>query len=425
MMKKKMEWFSCCKDIFRLLACLGLIVIPLSFFSCAASPEVQKPAAGRPADGKPVVSQTKENKLGPLQIFYVDTVTMTFKEGEIQVIRYPDNALAGLEIPFDADNTYKQLWDDEALEAIADAVSRFGVAERSSAFGTADTRSFTTYGAIEGATEWLSQANRDPLSVEVNIDMGYVVKDRKTYFLITQRDTPVAEDNPGLRTARITFCMTMDQIRVMMGMLGIRLYEKPLMVFLGDGVTAGTNATVMGEDDPASAYPAILQGMVTLNILNAGVGWSPSSNALERVEGILKYDPDIVVINVGLIDFSEKIDPSETAKNLQAIIDALKVSDRKIFLTRFYDEFILRNFMDYWEMPDREQTNLINVYDGMFRTLSRVNNVDLITGIWDGLQPNDTISDDGLHPTKEGHKIMAGNFYNSLKAYLGAQNFLK
>ena len=419
---KKMEWFFCCKSVFRFLAYLGLIFVTLGFFSCAGSPE--STSSRRGTDVTTTVTPIEENKLGPLQIFYVDTITMVFKEAVAQLFTYPGEELAGLEISIDNNNTYRQLWDDDALKLIADAVSRFGVAEIDSRYGTEDTRSFTYYGTIEGNTEWLNQ-NRDPLTVDVRIDLGYVVKDRKTYFLITQRDTQVAEDNPQ-RTARITFCMGMDQVRQMMRLLNIRLYEKPLMVFLGDGVTAGTSATITGEDDPASAFPAVLQDMMTINILNAGVAWAQSYQVLDQAEDILKYDPDIVVINVGLSDFVARIDPSETSRNLQAIIDAFRSNNRKIFLVRFYDDFILSTLLNSWEITDMERTSLTNTYNGMFRNLSMINNnVELITGIWDGLQYGDTISEDYLHPTKEGYKIMAGNFYNSLKEYLGQQNYLK
>jgi len=421
---KKMEYSIHCKDVFRLLACLGLIIAGLGFFSCAASPDSETtPIFRRAAPAAPVTPQVRENKLGSLKIYYVDAVTMALQEAEVQLFTYPDEELAGFEIPFDSSNTYKQLWDEEGLEELTDAVSRFGVAERSSSFGTADARSFTTYGTVDGSLEWSSQSFSS-LSAEVRIDLGHIVKDGKTYFLITQRDTQIGEDS-GRRTSRITFCITMDQIRKMAGLLGIRLYEKPLLVFLGDGITAGTNATIPGENDPASAYPAVLQDMVTLNILNSGIEWNQVSDALERVEDVLKYDPDIVVINIGFSDFISQVDPSSTARDLQAIVDALRGGDRKLYLTRFYDEFILRNFMDDWEMTDREQINLINVYDAMFRNISRANNIDLISGIWDGLQYEDTISDDYIHPTKEGHKIMAGNFYNALKPYLAERKYLK
>ena len=425
MVMKKMRNLVCHKDKFWLLACFGLTVIIMGFLSCSSSPGVQKTGSGRGSDGGASAAvQTVEDKLGSLQIFYVDSVTMAFKEGSVQVIKYPERELVGLEIPFDTSDTYRQLWDDNTTDQIADAISRFGVAERSSAFGTVDSRSFTFYGTAEANIEWVMEGNANPLTVDTSLDLGYVVKDRKTYFLITQRDTQVTEEDPALRTTRVTFCVAMEEIRKMMGMLGIRLYEKPLMVFLGDGVTAGTNAAGTGEDDPASAYPAILQDMVTCNILNAGAGWTDSADALYRVEDILKYDPDIVVVNVGLMDLDNNVDPTETARNLQAIIDALGPNQRKIFLVRFYDDFVLQYVVGD-SMSEIEQTNLMNVYDGIFRSLVRVNNVELITGIWDGLQHNDTISYDGYHPTKEGHKIMAGNFYNALKVYLGAQNYLK
>ena len=413
---------------FRVLACIGLIFLAVGFFSCATSPDAESTPrraenSENPAvDNTPVI-QSREEPLGTMLINYVDTVTLAFSEGQVQLFQYPDRNIYGMQIPVDAGNTYKQLWDDESMELLIDAVSRFATAERGERFGYADTRSFTAYGTTESTiTEWI-QGSRNT-SAETRIDLGYMVKDRKAYFLITQRDVPVGEAS-ATRTARITYCVSMDQLRLMMEKFSRRLYEKPLLVFLGDSVTAGTSATIQDEEDPASAYPAILQTMLTINILNSGVSWDSTELALERIEDVIKYDPDVVVINLGLTDFIERTAPSETLRNLQSIINALKSNDRKIYLTRFYDEFILRDNMLGWEMSDKEQDDLYNEYEGIFRTLSRLNDVELITGVWDGLQYDDTISTDFMNPTAEGHKIMAGNFFNALRSYMGTHNFLK
>ena len=76
-------------------------------------------------------------------------------------------------------------------------------------------------------------------------------------------------------------------------------------------------------------------------------------------------------------------------------------------------------------MSEREQNAMIAEYDAMFANLSRTNNIELITNIWDGLQYDDTIGDDYIYPTAEGHKLMAGNFFRAIRPFMAANNYLK
>ena len=423
------------KNIGRALVFLMFIFFVVGFSSCGTVSGAKGSTAGAEgtsragvASGSNTGAQANRASQASLKINFVDTVTYSFRPSEIQLFHYSEEKLYILELPSERNRVYRQIWDEDSLSFLYDAILRFSADESGGKLGTADSRSFTAYGTTEGKIEWpVSTSDRNIMSAEPSIDVGYIIKDGAMYLLITQRDVPLTEDPTGrLRSSRIIFCMGMDQARYMLNFFGMELFERPLLVFLGDGVTAGTDAIVPDEDDPASAYPAILQERLKIAIINSGVSWETTADALERIGDILKYDPEIVVINLGYMDFLSEVNPTETNKNLQSIIDALKKEgNRKIYLTRFYDEFILRTYMTDTEKTAREQDNLIANYDGIFRNLSRVNNIELITGIWDGLQYDDTIAEDYIHPTAEGHKIMAGNFFRALLPYLQTNGFLR
>lgn len=396
---------------------LGIFTL-LCFFSCGSSPQATSTARGK----TPTVQSPQNN----VDIFFVDTVTYSFKEGKVNAYRSPEDDTYIVELPLDRDLTYLQKWDNEARDLLGTAISRFSADEKGGKLGTRDTRSFAAYGTAQGLTEWVNTANKATLSAEPRIDLGYLVKDGQGYFLITQRDTPITGDTAGRKSLRVTYCMTDEQVREMAGFIGIKIYDRPLILFFGDNVTSGSNATIQDADDPASAYPAVLQERLRISVVNSGNSWDTTKTALERIDDdILKYEPDIVVINLGLADFFEKIPPSETGKNLQTLITAIKNEERKIFLTRFYDEPILGNTMSYWEMSEKDQNNLLTEYNTMFSNLSKANDAELITDIWDGLQYDDTIGEDYINPTAEGHRIMAGNFLKFLRPYLEANGFLK
>lgn len=413
------------KNVSRTLVSVLFVFLILGFFSCNSSPTAG-PSKEKPGSVEPAVQQNIST-LGTFQINFVDAVTNSLNPSEVRAFQDPGKNSYILELVLGTNVRYRQIWNAEALEFLSHAVSLFMVDIKGTKFTAGDTRAFTAYGSFVGLTEWSDASAGNSLSAEPGIDLGYFVTDGKGYFLVTQRDSPVVGDTTGqLRSSRITFCITEDQVRVMMGIFNCTFIEKPLLVFLGENITSGYNVTVSDSEDPSKAYPAVLEERLSIHVLNSSDSWAPTAQTLERVsEDVAVYDPDIVVIELGYSDFLSRVDPAETSKNLQDIITILKRGERKIYLVRFYDERTLRSTMEYWEMTPREQTNLLATYDTMFRNLSRNNNIELITGIWDGLEYDDTIGDDSLHPTAEGQRIMAGNLYRSLRPYLEANKFLK
>jgi len=198
------------------------------------------------------------------------------------------------------------------------------------------------------------------------------------------------------------------------------------MVFIGDNVTLGTSAITLDFDFPEVSFPAVLQNRMNLTVINSGKRWATSAIYLGLLdEMVFSYDPDAVVINLGLIDFLTKTPPGETGKNLQEIISALNNGKRKIFLARFYDEDILRANMNHMELTLNEQNKLLKEYDDVYRDLSIKNDIVLITGIWEGLEYGINIAGDYINPTAEGHRVMAETFFRFFKPYLEAYNLTK
>ena len=201
---------------------------------------------------------------------------------------------------------------------------------------------------------------------------------------------------------------------------------QPVMVFLGDNVTAGTSAKILDLESPELSFPAVLQEKMNVTVINSGFKWATAAIALGHIENaVFQHEPDMVVINLGLIDFLTKTPPRETGDNLQTLITALDNGTRKIFLVRFYDEYILRANMNHMGLREQEQLNLLSEYNGIFRNLSARNNIELITGIWEGLDYGYNIASDFLNPTAEGHQVMAANIFKFLEPELKTKNLLK
>jgi len=425
MSKLVMVHFLNWKVAIRSWVCVLSVFLMLGVLSCNSSPTASGPKKKSDTSAADA-EQQKQIPFSPLQINFVDTVSYALTPNEARVLNETDKNQYVLEFPVGNGTNYRQIWEEEARTRLADAVSRYVLDEHQNRLGTEGTHSFSAYATIDSKTEWYDDSTKSTLSAEPKVDLGYIVSNGVAYFLITQRDSPVVGDTTGLRSSRITFCVNLNQVRELMNMFNLRFIEKPLLVFLGENVTAGHNVVTQEVDDPSKAYPAILQERLKINVLNISSSWYNVSETLERVpDDVMRYDPDVVVIHLGLCDFNDRIDPAETSRNLQSIINILKEGDRKIYLVRFYDERILRSIMGWWELTELQQRSLLTTYDTMFRNLSRNNNIDLITDIWEGLEYEDTIGEDFTHPTAEGQKIMAGNIFRAMRPYLEANNFLK
>jgi acyl-CoA thioesterase-1 len=177
------------------------------------------------------------------------------------------------------------------------------------------------------------------------------------------------------------------------------------IVCLGDSLTAGTSATVVGKDDKSKSWPAFLQNKVNIPVINAGVSGNTTAQGLARVKrDVLSKNPRIVIILLGGNDYLQKIPLATTTKNLQKIIDMVNDGKRKIYLGREYP---------VWN----EQV------ENMFTTLASSNNIEQIGYSWDGVW--DVSIDGGVHPNAKGYEILAEHFFNTLKPYLEANNLLR
>jgi lysophospholipase L1-like esterase len=309
---------------------------------------------------------------------------------------------------------------------LVNALSQFLADEKQGNPGSANIRSRRAYGTVQGRTEWRNPAYKGFFQSSPKIDLGYLVEGEKTYFLVTQGEAVIAGDASGrVKSLRISYRLNREQVELLAEVFGNSSYDY-LMLFLGDSVTAGTSAVTPEVDDRGKAFPALLAELVKIPVINSGINWNTSAMALERLnEDVLGRNPTIVVINLGFSDFLQRIPPRETMKNLQSIISTLNEGERKIYLTRFYDEDILRGFMQFWEMNEEAQLELLYEYDDIFAQLARNNNIELITGIWEGLAQGETISEDYINPNAEGHKLMAQNYLRVLRPFLEERKLLR
>lgn len=179
------------------------------------------------------------------------------------------------------------------------------------------------------------------------------------------------------------------------------------VVVLGDSLTAGYGL------DPDLAFPALLQTMVDesgldFEIVNAGVSGDTSAGGVRRINWLLRQEIDVLILELGANDGLRGVSLESTRTNLQKIIDETKTKNPEA-------DIIIAGMM----VPPNLGPDYTERFKQIFPSLAENNNCLLIPFLLDGVagQPELNLPD-GIHPTAEGHQIIAENVWKILETVL-------
>jgi acyl-CoA thioesterase-1 len=179
------------------------------------------------------------------------------------------------------------------------------------------------------------------------------------------------------------------------------------IVFYGNSLTAGYGV------DPSEAFPALVQNVIdSLNlgykVVNAGLSGETTAGGRSRIDWILRQPVNVFVLELGGNDGLRGIPITETAKNLQAIIDKVKAKypDAKIILAGM-------------QVPPNMGRKYATEFRDVFQQLAQKNNTTLIPFLLEGVGGiQDLNQSDGIHPNPDGHKIVAENVWKVIQPVL-------
>ncbi len=179
------------------------------------------------------------------------------------------------------------------------------------------------------------------------------------------------------------------------------------ILFFGNSLTAGYGVGMDG------AFPAIIQKTLDsldlgYSVINAGLSGETTSGGLSRLDWVLNQKIDVFVLELGANDGLRGIPLKETKANLQAIIDLVweKNPDTKIVLAGM-------------QIPPNMGQDYTAEFKNIWTDLAKVNDVKLIPFLLDGVGGVPSLNQsDGIHPTLEGHKILAKNVWEVLEGVI-------
>jgi acyl-CoA thioesterase-1 len=176
------------------------------------------------------------------------------------------------------------------------------------------------------------------------------------------------------------------------------------VLFLGDSITAGYGV------DPSQAYPAIIQNKIDakgwpFRVINAGQSGDTSAGGLNRLEWLLKNRIDVLVLELGANDGLRGLPVENTRKNLQAIIDRTR--------ERYPQVKIIIAGM---KLPPNWGEDYSRRFERMFAELAKKNKTALVSFVLEGVGGVRNLNlQDSIHPTAEGHKLVAANVWKVLE----------
>jgi len=176
------------------------------------------------------------------------------------------------------------------------------------------------------------------------------------------------------------------------------------IIFFGNSLTAGYGL------EPSQAFPALIQKKIdSLNLnyktINAGVSGETTSGGNSRIDWILRQPIDVFVLELGANDGLRGIPITETKGNLQSIINKVRNTypDAKIILAGM-------------QIPPNMGQKYTSEFRAIYPELATKNDITLIPFILEGVGGEEKLNqEDGIHPTEEGHRMIAENIWGVIK----------
>lgn len=180
------------------------------------------------------------------------------------------------------------------------------------------------------------------------------------------------------------------------------------ILFFGNSLTAGLGV------DPSDSFAGLIEKRIDslaldYQVINAGISGETTAGGRSRIEWVLEQQKvDVFVLELGGNDALRGTDTEAAFENLQMIIDKVK--------EKYPDVTIVLAGM---EAPPNMGSDYTKAFREIYSRLAKANNLALIPFLLDKVGGVPALNQpDGIHPTEEGHQIVAENIWTVLEAEL-------
>lgn len=180
-----------------------------------------------------------------------------------------------------------------------------------------------------------------------------------------------------------------------------------VILFFGDSITAGYGLSI------EQAFPTLVEQKLNkegkpCKVISAGLSGETSAGGLTRIDWLLRQPIDIFVLELGANDGLRGLPLDQTEKNLQSIIDKVKAKYPKT-------KIVIAGMM----VPPNLGPAYTDQFKDIFPVLAKKNKATLIPFLLLNVAGIEKLNQaDGIHPTAEGHKIVAENVVKIVRLLL-------
>ena len=183
--------------------------------------------------------------------------------------------------------------------------------------------------------------------------------------------------------------------------------ERPAIVFLGTSLTAGFGLP------ESEAFPALIQSHVDTagldyRVVNAGVSGDTSAGGLRRLDWLLRLPVAVLVLELGANDMLRGQPVEALESNLSGILDRTRAAHPDV-------RFVVAGM--------RAAPNLGREYaqsfDAVYPRLAQRYDASLLPFLLEDVAARPNLNQaDGIHPTAEGHELIAERVWRTLEPVL-------
>jgi acyl-CoA thioesterase-1 len=182
---------------------------------------------------------------------------------------------------------------------------------------------------------------------------------------------------------------------------------EPVVLFLGTSLTAGYGLP------ESQAYPALLQERIDAagldyRVVNAGVSGDTSAGGLRRLDWLLRLPVAVLVVELGANDMLRGLGVEQLRRNLDRILE-------RTAATHPDARFVVAGM--------RAAPNLgrdyVEAFDATYPALAEAHDAALVPFLLEDVAARPELNQaDGIHPTAEGHALIAERIWPVLRPLL-------
>lgn len=185
--------------------------------------------------------------------------------------------------------------------------------------------------------------------------------------------------------------------------------NRPVIIAFGDSISEGYGVET-GKSFPDQLQMRLDKEGFHYHVVNMGISGDTTTGGAGRIQPAVSMKPNIVILELGGNDGLRGIPVASTRANLEKMITAFRDAGADVLLAGM-------------TLPPNYGPDYIRQFEAAYKDLARKYKLPLIPFLMEDIlkrMPAQTnlMQRDGIHPTSEGHEIVAETVFRYLQPLL-------